>query len=133
MGEQSGNSFEERSRTLFNDSVEGLDLRLRSKLTQARYAAMEAAAATHRPWLDRVGAWKPAAGVAAAGILAVALWTGSPLFHHSHTANDGQANLEDLELVASSDETSDDPMDMLQDDIEFYDWANKGANSGPQA
>ena len=132
MGESGEKSFEERSRTLFNDSVEALDMRLRSRLTQARYAALARAAVTHRPWLDRVGSWKRAAGVAAAGLLAVALWTGSPVFHHSHLASEGQANLEDLELVAFADETSD-PMDMLQDDIEFYDWANKGANTGPQA
>jgi hypothetical protein len=126
-------SFEERSRALFQDSVDGLDYALRSRLTQARNAAMEAAAASRRPWFSRIGAWKPAAGVTAAAVLGAFLWLGSPLGQHAVTVADGQPNLEDLELVASSDEGSGDAMDMLQDDIEFYDWANKAASSGPAA
>jgi hypothetical protein len=42
MSEPVRNSFEERARELFHDSVEGLDMRVRSRLTQARYAALEA-------------------------------------------------------------------------------------------
>ena len=45
MSEQENDAFEERSRALFQDSVDGLDLRMRSRLTQARSAALEAAAA----------------------------------------------------------------------------------------
>jgi hypothetical protein len=126
-------SFEERSRALFHDSVDGLDYALRSRLTQARNAAIEAASASRRPWFSRFGAWKPAAGVTAAAVLGAFLWLGSPLGQHAATVADGQPNLEDLELVASSDEGSGDAMDMLQDDIEFYDWANKAASSGPAA
>jgi hypothetical protein len=126
-------SFEERSRALFHDSVDGLDYALRSRLTQARNAAIEAASANRRPWFSRFGAWKPAAGVTAAAVLGAFLWLGSPLGQHAVTVADGQPNLEDLELVASSDEGSGDAMDMLQDDIEFYDWANKAASSGPAA
>jgi hypothetical protein len=126
-------SFEERSRALFHDSVDGLDYALRSRLTQARNAAIEAASASRRPWFSRFGAWKPAAGVTAAAVLGAFLWLGSPLGQHAVTVADGQPNLEDLELVASSDEGSGDAMDMLQDDIEFYDWANKAASSGPAA
>jgi hypothetical protein len=126
-------SFEERSRALFHDSVDGLDYALRSRLTQARNAAIEAASASRRPWFSRFGAWKPAAGVTAAAVLGAFLWLGSPLGQHAVTVVDGQSNLEDLELVASSDEGSGDAMDMLQDDIEFYDWANKAASSGPAA
>jgi hypothetical protein len=130
--EQNG-SFEERSRALFHDSVDGLDYALRSRLTQARNAAIEAASASRRPWFSRFGAWKPAAGVTAAAVLGAFLWLGSPLGQHAVTVADGQPNLEDLELVASSDEGSGDAMDMLQDDIEFYDWANKAASPGPAA
>jgi hypothetical protein len=126
-------SFEERSRALFHDSVDGLDFALRSRLTQARNAALEAASANHKPWFSRFGAWTPAAGVTAAAVLGAFLWLGSPLGQHAVTVADGQSNLEDLEIVASSDEGSGDAMDMLQDDIEFYDWANKAASSGPAA
>jgi hypothetical protein len=117
--------FEERSRALFQDSVDGLDMRIRSRLTQARSAAIEAAA--RRPWYVRAGAWTPAAGVTAAALLGAVLWLGSPLGHHATVAD--QMNLEDLDLVASSEEGSADAMEMLQDDIDFYDFADKAANS----
>jgi hypothetical protein len=126
-------SFEERSRSLFRDSVEGLDFALRSRLTQARSAAIEAASTNRRPLLSRFGRWTPAAGVTAAAVLGAFLWLGSPLGQHAGTVANDQPNLDDLELVASSDEGSADTMDMLQDDIEFYDWADKAANSGPAA
>ena len=58
--------IEARSRELFQESVDAMDMRLRSRLTQARHAALDAAAAgRRRPWLTRMGAWTPAAGVTA--------------------------------------------------------------------
>jgi hypothetical protein len=131
LPEQPRDSFEERSRALFNDSVDGLDFAMRSRLTQARNAAVEAAS-SHRPWFFRFGVWTPATGVTAAAVLGAFLWM-SPMGQHAVTVADGQPNLEDLEIVASSEEGSGDTLDMLQDDIEFYDWADKAANSGPAA
>jgi hypothetical protein len=128
---QSRDSLEERSRALFNDSVEGVDFALRSRLTQARHAALEAVPAARRRWFSRTGVLAPA-GVTAAAVLGAFLWLGSPLGQHPATLADGQ-NLEDLEIVASTDEGAGDAMDMLQDDIEFYDWADKAANSGSAA
>jgi hypothetical protein len=125
MSEQDNNAFEMRSRALFHDSVDGVDMRIRSRLTQARSAALEAAAAHRRPWAVSWKMWTPAFGVTAAAILGFALWTGSP--------PDTQSNFEDLDLVAATDEGSADAMEMLQDDIDFYDFADKAANSGPAA
>ena len=51
MNEQDNEAFETRSRALFQDSVDGLDMRIRSRLTQARSAALEAASERRRPWL----------------------------------------------------------------------------------
>jgi hypothetical protein len=128
LPEQPPDSFEERSRALFNDSVDGLDFALRSRLTQARSIAIEAASGSRRAWFSRIGVLAPA-GVTAAAVLGAFLWLGSPLGQHAVTVADGQPTLEeDLEIVASTDEGSADPMDMLQDDIEFYDWADKAAN-----
>jgi hypothetical protein len=126
-GEPQG-SFEERSRALFNDSVDGLDFALRSRLTQARNAAIEAAVAG-RAWYTRITLLAPA-GVTAAAVLGTVLWLGSPMLRHAVTVADGQPNIEDLELVASAEEGAGDALDMLQDDIEFYDWADKVANPG---
>jgi hypothetical protein len=44
-----------------------------------------------------------------------------------------QSNFEDLDIVAASDEGTGDTMEMLQDDIDFYDWADKTAGSDPAA
>jgi hypothetical protein len=126
------NGLEERSRALFRDSVEGMDFALRSRLTQARAAALEAAASP-RPWLFRSTTWAPAAGVTAAAVLGAALWFSFPSGHQGSLLADNQASLEDLELVAATDENSPDAMEMLQDDIDFYDFADKASGSEPAA
>jgi hypothetical protein len=132
MSGQDDNAFELHSRALFQDSVEGVPFAVRSRLTQARSAALEAAA-TRRPWALGWKTWTPAAGVTAAAILGVVLWVGSPLHHQPGVVADTQSNFEDLDLLASSDEGSADALEMLQDDIDFYDFADKAANPGPAA
>jgi hypothetical protein len=129
MNEQHRDAFETRSRALFQDSVDNLDFAMRSRLTQARHAAIEAAG--RRAWYLRWTVWTPAVGVTAAAVLGVALMVGPPLGQHG-TLADGQSNFEDLELVASS-EGSGDTMEMLQDDIDFYDFADKAASPDPAA
>jgi hypothetical protein len=129
---EDNDAFEMRSRVLFQDSVEGLDFAVRSRLTQARNTALDAAA-TRRPWALGWKMWTPAAGVTAAAVLGVALWMGSPLHHQTATLADPQSNFEDLDLLAASDEGSPDALEMLQDDIDFYDFADKAANPGPAA
>jgi hypothetical protein len=131
MSEKNNDAFETRSRALFQDSVDGLDMRIRSRLTQARSAALEAASESRRPWWFGWKMWAPAAGVTAAAILGVGLWIGSPIGHQAATL--AESNLEDLDLVAATDEGSADAMEMLQDDIDFYEFADKAANSGPAA
>ena len=74
----------------------------------------------------------PAAGVTAAAVLGVALWFGTPFGHNAVMSAD-QSNFEDLDIVAASDEGTGDTMEMLQDDIDFYDWADKTAGSDPAA
>jgi hypothetical protein len=132
MSEQLNSPLEERSRALFNDSVEGMDFALRSRLTQARVAALQSAARPV-PWLLRATTWAPAAGVTAAAVLGVALWIGSPAGHPGASLVDNQSNFEDMDLVASTDDNSADAMEMLQDDIDFYDFADKAAGSDPAA
>jgi hypothetical protein len=125
-------ALEERSRGLFENSVAGLDMGTRSRLTQARHAAL--AAAARRPWLMRMPVWASAAGVTCAAVLGVALWSGGPLHPHGQmSAADTQSKFEDLDIIAASDESSGDAMDMLQDDIDFYAWADKTASSEPTA
>jgi hypothetical protein len=126
--------LEQRSRALFQGSVDGLDMVTRSRLTRARHAALEAAGPVgRRAWFARIPIWAPAAGVTAAAVLGVALWFGTPAARHGVMSADNPMNLEDLELVASSDENAGDAMEMLQDDIEFYDWAEKTTSTEPAA
>lgn len=131
MSERPFDPLEERSRALFNGSVENLDMRIRSRLNQARHAALDAAASNNRSWLSRRAWWTPAAGVTAAAVLGAVLWMG-PVGHPTVSLADAQSNLEDLDIVASSDE-SGDAMEMLQDDLDFYDFADKAANPEPAA
>jgi len=132
--EPSPSPLEQRSRTLFHGSVDGLDMATRSKLTRARHEALEAAGrAGLRAWFARMPVWTSAAGVTAAAVLGAAIWFGTPLGHFGVMPADNQTNLEDLELVASSDENAGDTMEMLQNELDFYDWAEKTANAEPAA
>jgi hypothetical protein len=125
-------TLEERSRALFDQSIDNLDMAMRSRLTQARHAALDAAGRSgRRAWALRMPLWTPAVGVTAAAVLGVALWFGG--HGHHGVAADSQSNFEDLDIVASSDEGSGDAMEMLQDDIDFYGWADKTAGSEPAA
>jgi hypothetical protein len=113
--------LEERSRELFQESVEALDMRVRSRLTQARHAALEALpGGRSKAWFLRV----------TAAVLGVALWFGGPVSHHSGAVLADQSALEDLELVSSSE---DNNVEMLQDDLDFYAWADKTEGAEPTA
>ena len=122
-------ALEERSRALFQDSVERIDMPTRSRLTQARHAALEAAErARPRAWFMRLPVLTSAAGVAAAAVLGVSLWLHAPVAHHGAVSADA-ASFEDLDIVAASDNN----VEMLQDDLDFYAWADKAAGEEPSA
>ena len=105
--------IETPARELFDESVERMDAATRSRLTQARHAALAELA---RPRLLR-SAWVPV-GALAAAVLAVAIWTGPQ--------PGDQATLR-LAAVPAADEfemlTLDEDLDMLGEDVEFYAWA----------
>jgi hypothetical protein len=104
-------AFERRARELLHESVNRVDASTRSRLTQARHAALANSA---RPgWLDlRVLA--PGGAVAVVALVAVLLWGGS-----HRPVNDPGSALDDLELLADSDgyELSQEP------DLDFIEWA----------
>jgi negative regulator of sigma E activity len=125
-------ALEERSRALFQDSVERIDMRTRSRLTRVRHAALEAAErARPHPWFMRMPVLTSAAGVAAAMVLGVSLWLHAPGVHHG-AATAEASNFEDLDIVAASDNAQDN-VEMLQDDLDFYAWAEKTAGGEPAA
>lgn len=111
--------LEQRSRELFEDSVERLDARTRSRLNQARQAALNEMkkGATRRYWLG-----VPLGGLAAAALVAVVLISGrtSP----PPQPDNGSLLLDDFDIVADTDS-----IEMLQD-VEFYSWlADEGAGA----
>jgi hypothetical protein len=113
--------FERRSRLVLEESVLRIDGRVRSRLNQARQAAVEAAATRRRPVLWRFFGLVPttAGAVAAALIVTMVLWhRGSevdlPLATDSHP-------MEDLDLLADGE-----GLDLMQDGDgsgSFYEWA----------
>ena len=111
--------FERQARALLEDSVLRIDGRVRSRLNQARHAAVEAA--SRRPSYWRRFALMPAASaVAAAVLVAFVLWRpshqGEPL-----VTKGGGATVEDLDLLADSD-----ALDLVTDETDggaFYEWA----------
>jgi ferric-dicitrate binding protein FerR (iron transport regulator) len=120
--------FEQRTRQLLRESSERLPAAVRSRLTQARYAALAAQASEPpHPALRR---WIPA-GALAAVVLAVFVvlaphGTGTP----ARIAMNG-AQFEDIDMLTDSDAVS---LNGDQDvDYDFYEWAagEAAGNSGP--
>jgi hypothetical protein len=112
--------IETRSRRLFDESVERVDGATRSRLTQARHAAL---AELDRPRF-RAADWLPAGAIAAAATVAVMVWMQpGPARVAAPAAAVTQA--EDFELL-----TLGDDLDLLGEDVEFYAWAVAEDGSG---
>lgn len=115
--------FEDRTRATLDASVERLDGHVRSRLTQARHAALEELAARRSgraSWLGwlQLRTLAPAGAVAAAALVAIVLWSGRGA-NNMPTVADASGSMEDVELLADNDAlgvSSDD-------DLEFYEWA----------
>ncbi len=105
-------SFERRTKRVFDDSVAGLDAATRSRLTQARFRALEEQAASTRERGYR--RWLVPAGTAAAAALVAWLVVTQP----PPAVDDVQAaSLGDLEILFGEED-----LKMLDEEIEFYGW-----------
>jgi hypothetical protein len=128
--------FERRLQALLEESVQRVGGRARSRLTQARHAALAEAARSsgwqrplralawtrHQPLL-----WMPTAGAMAAAVLvAFVLWPHSPQAYPGVEAN--PTTVEDLDLIADRE-----GMDLMQSgDGQFYEWAMAQDDGGDQ-
>jgi hypothetical protein len=113
--------FEERSREVFDDSVERLDARTRSRLNQARQRALEEVkkGSARRYWLAA-----PLGGLAAAALIAlVMIRTGGEAV--APGSEETAMTLDDIDIVADADS-----FELIQD-VEFYSWLpDPSDNSG---
>src|SRR3954470_13901408 len=103
--------FEKRAHEVLQESAGRLDGRTRSRLTQARHAALAQIGHPGRNW------WRiyMPAGAAAAAVLPVVMWSGP--FRHG---TPDMSPVDDMDLLADGDAP-----DFVDDgvDLEFYEWA----------
>jgi hypothetical protein len=113
--------FERNARVVLERSISRIDARTRSRLNQARQAALSAAAARRRRplWL-RGAALMPATGAAAAALLlALMLWHRQPAGIEMPMPEGQRSSMEDMDLLADSE-----ALDLLDGwDGPFYEWA----------
>jgi ElaB/YqjD/DUF883 family membrane-anchored ribosome-binding protein len=117
--------FERRTRALLLESADRLPGALRSRLTQARHAALEAhrtAAPVHaRGWM----------GAGAAAAVLVTLLVLVPHHRGAPVTAFAGGSVDDLELLAESDAV---PLSEDQDvDYDFYEWAVNEADANTEA
>jgi hypothetical protein len=115
-------AFAARTRDLLLDSVEHLDTATRSRLTQARHAALDRLEPTHARRGFLPGGWLAPAGGLAAVVLAGLIWVGTApqLDPASQSASvrpeTGGTAVDDLALMADAENLE------LAEEIEFYSW-----------
>jgi hypothetical protein len=105
--------FEKRTKEVLEESAGRLDGRTRSRLTQARHAALAQLENPARHWWR---SYVPAGAAAAVAVLAVVIWSGPT--EKPQVAGPGP--VEDMELLSDADAP-----DFVADgeDLEFYEWA----------
>lgn len=110
------NEFEQRLRGTLDESVTHVSGHARSRLNQARQAAVAEIAAHPRRSFWRMPALVPAASAVAAAVVAVVLMT-RPGGEHVLPGTEG--GIEDVEMLSDND-----GLDLLENfDGSFYEWA----------
>jgi hypothetical protein len=114
--EEDRSTLERRAKTLFDESVSGLNASVRSRLTQARYAAVAELDQQRESWIRRWGI--PAGGLTAA---ALALGIFVVLDRFPGMGSEGQPAVaalavEDMAILSDADNLG------LLEDMEFYAW-----------
>jgi len=108
--------FERNARVVLEQSLARIDARTRSRLNQARHAALEAAGARRRAWWRGLTLMPTAGAAAAALLVAVVLWHRQP---GSEPAVLEAQHVEDMELLADGE-----ALELLDGwDGPFYEWA----------
>ena len=124
-GQEPLTAFERNARTVLEEGVQRIDARTRSRLNQARQAALAAAQAPRRVWW-RSFTLMPAAGAAAAALLvAFMLWHRQPA-GELPVLEGPHATVEDVDLLADSE-----ALELVEGgDGSFYEWAAAQSDNG---
>jgi anti-sigma-K factor RskA len=109
-------AFEQRASAMLGDSVTRVNARVRSRLNQARQAAVEEIAASRRSFW-RGPALMPATGAVAAAVLVALLLTVHYRGERTLPTGDGQA-IDDIEMLADTE-----GLDLVENEGSFYEWA----------
>jgi hypothetical protein len=129
MNERNANADDEflakRAKEVFDRSVEGLDAETRSRLNRARHEALSIVETgdPYGRWLRRSQRVLPVAGVTAAAMIAVVIWTGRPPVDDLTPP----ATASDFEILLA-----EDSFEMLEE-LEFYSWMELQAELGEDA
>jgi len=109
--------FEKRTQEVLEESAARLDGRTRSRLTQARHAALAQLDRPARQWWR---SYAPAGAAAAAAVLAVMLYVrpGGNVEPPRLAVN--PSPVEDIDILADVDAPD---FSEASDDVEFYEWA----------
>jgi hypothetical protein len=111
--------FERNARVVLEQSVARIDARTRSRLNQARHAALEAAGAPRRTWWRSFTLMPAAGAVAAAVLVAVVLWHREPSVVEPPQLEGRTPAVEDMDLLADGE-----ALDLIEEwDGSFYEWA----------
>jgi hypothetical protein len=111
-------NFEQHAQTLLGEGVTRVSGSVRSRLNQARHAALAEIETRRRSIWRMPSVMGPAGGVAAAAVVAVLLmYRGGE--HGLATNVGGRAGYEDIEMLSDNDS-----LDLLENwDGSFYEWA----------
>jgi anti-sigma-K factor RskA len=110
--------FEQHARALLDESVTRVSGSVRSRLNQARHAALAEIETRRRSFWRMPSIMAPAGGVAAAAVIAVLfMYRGGE--HGLAASVASQAGYEDIELLSDKD-----GLDLMENwDGSFYEWA----------
>ena len=122
--ETQAKEFEQRASEVLGESVTRVDARVRSRLNQARHAALEEIAQGRQSFWRRP-MLMPATGAVAAAVVALVLTTHFRGDHVSQLAEGGQA-FDDIEMLADRD-----GLELVENyDGGFYEWAAEEGDDG---
>ena len=129
LGGDSPTELERNARLVLEESVRRIDARTRSRLNQARHAALAAAGGRRRAWWSSFTLMPAAGAVAAALLVAVVLWHREPAGTQPLALDGQHPAVEDMELL-----TDNDSIDLMEGwDGSFYEWAASQSDAGAES